>query len=112
MIRQISLIFVLTINKKGENLMSGIHEKMYNWPKEYEEDKRIQKELSEHDIHVPQIEEIRAIEHEGETYYNAKDLTIAMKQYAYTTAYNSASIFAFIRMFTFELITALKGGPK
>jgi hypothetical protein len=92
--------------------MSGIHEKMFNWAKENEEDKRIQRELSEHDIHVPQIEEIRAIEHEGETYYNAKDLTIAMKKYALESSINSVSILSFIRMFTFELITALKGGPK
>jgi len=92
--------------------MTGMHEKMFNWPKEFEEAQRIQQELSEHDIHVPQIEEIRAIEHEGETYYNAKDLTIAMKKYALESSINSVSILSFIRMFTFELITAFQGGSK
>lgn len=92
--------------------MTGMHEKMFNWEKEHAEDKRIQKELSEHDIHVPQIEDIRAIEHEGETYYNAKDLTIAMKQYALESSINSVSILSFIRMFTLELITAVRGGKK
>lgn len=92
--------------------MTGMHEKMFNWPKEFDEVQRIQKKLSGYDVHVPQIEEIRAIEHEGETYYNAKDLTIAMKQYALESSINSVSILSFIRMFTFELITALKGGPK
>ena len=92
--------------------MTGMHEKMFNWPKEFEEDKRIQKALSEHDIHVPQIEEIRAVIHEGETYYNAKDLTIAMKKYALESSINSVSILSFIRMFTFELITAFQGGSK
>ena len=92
--------------------MTGMHEKMFNWPKEFEEVQRIQQELSDHDIHVPQIEEIRAIEHEGETYYNAKDLTIAMKKYALESSINSVSILSFIRMFTFELITALKGGSE
>ena len=92
--------------------MPGMHEKMFNWSKEYEEDQRLQKELAKHDIHVPQIEEIRAIEHGGETYYNAKDLTIAMKQYALTSSVNSVSILSFIRMFTLELITAFKGDSK
>lgn len=90
----------------------GMHERMFNWSKENEENKRLQKDLGEQGIHVPQIEEIRAIQHEGETYYNAKDLTIAMKHFAYMSSINSASIFAFIRMFTIELITAVRGGKK
>lgn len=90
----------------------SMHSKLFKWEKNRKEIKRLQKELKELErerIHVPHIEEIRAVEHEGETYYNAKDLTIAMKQYAYMSSINSASVFAFIRMFTIELITAVRG---
>jgi hypothetical protein len=85
---------------------SGMHEKMFNWSKEHEEDKRLSKQLKSHNVCIPRIDEIRAIQHEGETYYNAKDLSIAMQQYAYTTIYSSASVLGFIRQFTIQLITA------
>ena len=59
------------------------------------------------DIFVPQIEEIRAIRGvDGETYYNAKDLTIAMTQVAFDMPLPTISVLEFIKRFTFELITA------
>ena len=54
---------------------------------------------------VPQIEEIRVIDHEGELYVNAKDLTIAMKWYATCTG-PTLNTLNFIKNFDFELITA------
>jgi hypothetical protein len=89
----------------------GMHERMFNWSKENEEDKRLQKDLEKQDVHVHKIEEIRAIQHEGEIYYNGRDLAIAMKQFAYSSSC-SISVFAFIRMFTIELITAVRGGKE
>jgi len=55
---------------------------------------------------VPHIEEIRVVDHDGEIYVNARDLTIAMKEYAMTTHNNTLSVLNFIKMFVFELITA------
>jgi len=58
-------------------------------------------------VFVPQIEEIRAILGEdGETYYNAKDLTIAMRQVAYNQPLPTLSVLEFIKQLTFELMTA------
>ena len=58
-------------------------------------------------VFVPHIEEIRAILGEdGETYYNAKDLAIAMKQIAFSMPLPTLSVFEFIKQLTFELITA------
>jgi hypothetical protein len=56
---------------------------------------------------VPQIEEIKVIIGEdGEEYINAKDLTIAMTQTAFSMPVPTASVLEFIRRFTIELITA------
>lgn len=56
---------------------------------------------------VHQIDEIRAIRGEdGETYYNAKDLTVAMKQVAFSMTIPTLSVLSFIRRMTIELITA------
>ena len=49
--------------------------------------------------------DIKAIEHEGELYLNAKDLTIAMKQHAMSNS-PTLSVLHFVKMFTIELITA------
>jgi hypothetical protein len=57
------------------------------------------------EVCVPHIEEIRAVEHDGETYFNAKDLAIAMKMMQYKV-YPTLSVFHFVKMFTFQLITA------
>jgi len=54
---------------------------------------------------VPQIDEIRVIEHNDEMYINAKDLTVAMNEHALRTN-PTMSVLHFIRMFTIELITA------
>ena len=54
---------------------------------------------------VPQIEEIRAVEHDGEIYYSGKDLVMAMKDHAHRTN-PTLSVQWFIRGFIRELITA------
>jgi len=54
---------------------------------------------------VPHIEEIRVVDHDGEMYINAKDLTVAMNEHAMMTN-PTMSVLHFIRMFTIELITA------
>ena len=59
------------------------------------------------EVVVPQIEEIRAIRGEdGEIYYNAKDLVIAMNQVAMNMPLPTLSVLRFIRMIIIELITA------
>lgn len=84
----------------------GIHEKEFKWAAENEEDQRLGKKLRDTtEVFVPQIEEIRAIEHNGEVYYNGKDLVKAMKYHAYSTNL-TMSVLYFIRGFVFELITA------
>ncbi len=54
---------------------------------------------------VPQIEEIRVVEHDDDIYINAKDLVVAMNEHALRTN-PTMSVLHFIRMFTIELITA------
>ena len=86
--------------------MTGMHEKMFNWPKEFEEAQRIQQELSEHDIHVPQIEEIRLIRGaDGEDYVNVNDLYTMMKIMA-CKLFPSLSVMLFIKAVIHEFIPA------
>lgn len=56
-------------------------------------------------VSVPQIEEIRTIVDNGEVYFNAKDLAVAMKMMSYKS-YPTLSVFYFVRKFLIELITA------
>jgi hypothetical protein len=59
------------------------------------------------DACVPQIEEIRVIIGEdGEEYINAKDMTVAMTQIAWSMATPTAGVLSFVRRFVIEFITA------
>jgi len=54
-------------------------------------------------VYVPQIEDIRAVMCDGETYLNARDLTMAMKKMS-MTRFNSVSVVHFVKMFVMDLI--------
>jgi len=54
---------------------------------------------------VPQIEEIRALFHEGEVYLNARDVVLMLQKMAKTDISASASVRRFILNFITELIT-------
>jgi len=51
---------------------------------------------------IPDIKEIRAIIHNGETYLNAKDVSMMMKKCSYS--FNSISVCNFVKRFVLNLI--------